>query len=228
MSSKKVKLGYNVYPKTKESINKLAELLDKKQGTVVDEIIADYTKDKVLSDNYYYHMKPYSFNKKDLIKNGATEGYEYKKPAKTNNKDIMIVKYIPTTFDEFNKEFKTYCYDNKPCLHKGVITTDKIQYGKLVLLVITTNLKEKEMNIELYNDLDELYLIEDLTNHKKRKEIEKRLKAQYDYYNNRFAKTVPKLMDWCSGDYGCLEDYKFTTELLYGIQKLEDFINDED
>ena len=32
MSSKKVKLGYNVYPKTKESINKLAELLDKKQG----------------------------------------------------------------------------------------------------------------------------------------------------------------------------------------------------
>ena len=227
MSSEKAKLSYNVSSETKEKIEKLAKLLDKKQGAVVDEIIADYTKDKVLSDDYYYHMKPYSFNRKDLIKNGATEGYENKKPPKTNNKDIIIVKHIPTTFDEFNKEFKTYCYDNKP-LHKGVITTDKIQYGKLVLLVITTNLKEKEMNIELYNDLDELYLIKDLINHKKRKEIEKRLKAKYDYYNNRFAKTIPKLMNWCSGDYGCLEDYKFTTELLYGIQKLEDIINDKD
>lgn len=117
MSSKKVKLGYNVSLETKKKIEKLAKLLDKKQGAVVDEIIADYTKDKVLSDDYYYHMPPYHFSRKDLIENEATKGYENKKPQKTNNKDILTVTYIPTTFDEFNEDFKTYCYDNKPYLN---------------------------------------------------------------------------------------------------------------
>lgn len=181
MSSEKVKLGYNVYPKTKESINKLAELLDKNQGAVVDEIIADYTKDKVLSEDYYYHVNPYHFSGKDLIENGATKGYENKKPAETNNKDILTVTYIPTTFDEFNENFKTYCYKNEPYLHKGMITADIIQNDELDLLVMTTNLKEKEMNIELYN-ANELHLIEDLSQPEKRKEIEKRLETYYDYH----------------------------------------------
>lgn len=228
MSSKK-KSGYYLSSETEEIIEKLRKLLNKSKGEVVDEIIADYFKDKNLSDDYYYSIKLYCFSRTDLIKNGATEGYENRKPPKTNNKDIITVKYIPTTFDEFNKDLKTYCYDNNPSLHKGIITTEKICNRKLVLLVITTNLKEKTMNIELYNDLNELYLIEDLTKHGKRKEIEKRLKAQYDYhYNNRFKKTVPKLKDWCIGDYGCLEDYNFTNELLYESQKIEDLINEED
>lgn len=226
MISKKVKLSYNVSPKTKEIIKKLANLLDKKEGKTLDEIIEDYIKDKVLSDDYYYIMKPYLFSKKDLKKNGATKGYENDKPPNTNNKDIIVVRYIPTTFDEFNEEFKTYCYDKKPCLHKGVITTKTIQDNKLVLLVITTKLKEKKMNIELYKGLDELYLIEDLRNHGKRKEIEKRLKAQYNY-DNGITTTYPKIKDWLIGDYGCLEEYDSTNKLLYGIQKIEDIGNDE-
>jgi hypothetical protein len=111
--------------------------------------------------------EPFYFNLKELLENGTV------KASKTNpiheREEIQIVKSVPNNLDTFNREYRTFCSENKASLHIGltVITelnsedATKLEDGlKDTIYIYSYDSQEDTLEITIGNDINMYFKVE--------------------------------------------------------------------
>lgn len=135
---KKEKIGkYNkVYEPTglgkleTDLVNKLssyATLINKDRLKIVTELIEEKLEGKILDNNFIVPDNPFYFNFEELLEKNTVMATT-EKPSSDLYKQL-IIKRIPNNLDTFKEGIDSYCYDNNPKLHRGIID---FSYKKIV------------------------------------------------------------------------------------------------
>ena len=135
--------------------------------SILNELLEDYLKDKIILNEYIPLKKPFYFNLKELKDKKQVKAFITKPPIVN---DIFFINQIPNNLDTFNKEFKHYCFEDNKYLHRGLKFILNPEYqannGKWSftglnkeVYVYDYNLKENKLNMSLldYNELTFLF-----------------------------------------------------------------------
>ena len=158
-------LGSTFSEELVNKINRCAELTGVKKTILVENILNDHLKDKILDNDFIILDKPYFLNIEELKLNNHVKATT-NKPIINLDETYVLLK-IPNNLDIFNKEFNSYCSDDKITLHKGYtydITLDKD-------LVFSYDSNKNEIEIVISKDRD-IYFTS-----KQQKEKEKVIKS---------------------------------------------------
>ena len=111
--------------------------------------------------------EPFYFNLKELVENGTV------KASKTNpiheREEIQIVKSVPNNLDTFNREFRTFCYENKASLHIGLTVITELNSEdattledglKDTIYIYSYDSQEETLEITIGNDINMYFKIE--------------------------------------------------------------------
>ena len=158
IEEKTVQLG-KVTPTLNESLVDYAKLIGITKIELLEGLIAEELKGKVLTKGFIVPEKPFYFNMNDLFTYGTVKA-STNKPSTDFNK-YYTVKKIANNLDSKNSDFRTYCYNDNKALHKGVF----IYYffskeAKPVPLVMDYNIESNELIISLIKLSELAYLIE--------------------------------------------------------------------
>lgn len=166
-------LGSTFSEEIVNKINKYAELTAIDKTTLIENILNDYLKDKILDNDVITLDEPYFFNIEELKLNKYVKATP-NKPFKDLEETYVLLR-IPNNLDVFNKEFNSYCSDNKNTLHKGYIYYMNLDKD----LVFSYDSNSNEIEIAVSSDRD-IYFT---TGQQKEKEkVEKSYKKGYDSY----------------------------------------------
>lgn len=91
---------------------------------IVNKLLEDFFKNKIVSNDYIMLDKPFYFNMNDLKENKEIKATQ-KQPL-TDKENIYIINKIPNNLDSFNKEFKSYCFDDIKGNHRGIFIKPNI------------------------------------------------------------------------------------------------------
>lgn len=98
----------------------------------------------ILTNDFITLEKPFYFNWQELQEKRIVKATTEKPFHDINN--YTVVKKVPNNLDLFNKELKSYCYENNPNHHRGVFI-----YPKPVLQETTLKIKEVLVYTLLFN-----------------------------------------------------------------------------
>lgn len=166
-------LGSTFSEELVNKINKYAELTGIGKTNLVENILNDYLKDKILDNDFIRLDKPYFLNIEELKLNNYVKATT-NKPIINLGETYVLLK-IPNNLDIFNKKFNSYCSDDKITLHKGYtydITLDKD-------LVFSYNSNKNEIEIVVSTDRDIYFTSEQ---QKEKEKVIKSYKKQYDSF----------------------------------------------
>ena len=158
IEEKTVQLG-KVTPTLNEALVDYAKLIGTTKIELLEGLIAEELKGKVLTKGFIVPEKPFYFNMNDLFTYGTVKA-SINKPSTDFNK-YYTVKKIANNLDSKNSDFRTYCYNDNKALHKGIF----IYYffskeAKPVPLVFDYNIESNELIISLIKLSDIVLLIE--------------------------------------------------------------------
>lgn len=116
-----------------------------KQPDIINRLLSDFLKDKVLTNTFIEVDEPYYFNLSELHKKGKVTA---DKELITNNADEIAVinKKIPNNLDKFSEEYNTFCYGNTPGLHKGIYTLHNLKLDANNNFIINNDFLRFEYN----------------------------------------------------------------------------------
>lgn len=141
-------INEEIYNKAK----RYAELTGKTAVGVIEDILADFFKNTILTNTYLELNKPFYISDKELglhdldgllinhditedeydrLKRTSTFKASLKLPEINEYNRYHIIKKIPNNLDSFNEKYNKFCYGNNPNRHKGVYLQHKIDLSKL-------------------------------------------------------------------------------------------------
>ena len=142
----KVRIG-----KIEEELIEKTKVYKKLTGTstvkLIESLLADFFKDKVLDNDFIDLPKPYYFNMMELKEEGIVKATTIK-PIKDLEKTFVLLN-VPNNLDSFNAEANSYCYEDNINLHRGYYYMDYI-----LDLVFSYDSDSKELEIAISNDRD--------------------------------------------------------------------------
>lgn len=122
-------INIKVDPKLKKNLTEYTKLIGENNSNLIRRLITNELKGKILTNDYILLNKPFYFNWSELANAGKITATHIK-PSIQLNKMFKVLK-IPNNLDTYNKEFKTYCYEDVPNLHRGTaIYRDLYKQGK--------------------------------------------------------------------------------------------------
>lgn len=118
-----------VNPKLKRDLTTYTKLIKSSNSNLIRELIKKELQGKILTNEYITLAKPLYFNWSDFTYAGKITATKIK-PSIYLTTMFKVLK-IPNNLDTYNKEFKTYCYDDNINLHRGMfIYRDIYKQGK--------------------------------------------------------------------------------------------------
>lgn len=189
--------------KLNEKLNNYSGLTGSTKTDIVNTLLNDFFKNKIVSNDYITPPNLFYFNMKEL-NNKVTEATEIKPIKELENN--YIIKKIPNNLDNFNKKYNSYCYENNKNIHRGILfypnivinndletwQTDIIKDINYLIFIFDYNAIENKLNIglinfkdlNLYLDVSQQYIIKNYEN--ERAIFEKILfnnPIEYEYIN---------------------------------------------
>lgn len=128
-----------------EKLNNYCGVTGSKKTEVVNTLLNDFFKNKILTNDYITINKPFYFNKNDLIKNRFVNATT-DKPIKDLINNNLVNK-IPNNLDTFNNDFKSYCYEDNLNKHRGLYFNFNLVYD-LKTEEKSTNLTKNPIKID--------------------------------------------------------------------------------
>ena len=149
----KVQLG-KVKRELVEKANLYKELTGISRVKLVEDLLEEFFKDLILTNDFIDLPKPYYFNMKELRKTGIVKATSVKPIKELENTFILL--NVPNNLDSFNAEGNSYCFEDNPNLHRGYYfyTDYKID------LVFSYNSASAELEIAISNDRDIYFTLE--------------------------------------------------------------------
>lgn len=184
---------------------------------LVEDLLTDFFKDKVLDNNFIELEKPFYFDFKELTAKKIVKASS-ELPI-SNLETCFIINKVPNNLDNWNAEEKTYCSDN-PSIHKGIyiyynILFDSENYFKIrkiiektLILKYDSSKKELEISLVNFNDLY-LYVPSDSN-------VLDRIEKEKDYfYKNIVKNSENNIVDpeIYIGYFNIMKPYKIMKEL---------------
>lgn len=157
-----------VEPEFNEKLVQYANLIGMAKTDLLKELFYKEISDKVLNNDFIAIEKPYYINFVELQKNKTVKA-TIERPT-TNLNETFIVKRIVNNLDSFNKENRTYCFNNVPEEHLGIYSYNKIVINKAKVndsqvfqyyLLFKYNSGTEELTIEL-TSVEDVYLMLDV------------------------------------------------------------------
>lgn len=158
------KLNNYIYNMNKERPSNEKKL---NRSDFIIDLIEDRLKDLVLTNTDIKLNEPFYFNMKELKENGVV------KATKSNpiheREEIYIVKSVPNNLDTFNREFRTYCSEDKPSLHRGLFIINELDLEKArtleeglkdTIYIFSYDSHEQTLEIAIGNDIDMYFTTE--------------------------------------------------------------------
>ena len=131
---------------------------------LVETLLTDFFKDKVLTNDFINLEKPFYFDFKELTSKKIVKASS--EVPISNLETCFVVNKVPNNLDNWNAEEKTYCSGN-PSIHKGIyiyynILFDSEDYFKIAdifekTLILKYDSSENKLEISLVN-FNDLYL----------------------------------------------------------------------
>lgn len=84
---------------------------------LVNDLLADFFKDRILTNDFIELDRPFYINLKELFENKIVTATLNSPIHDFDN--IAVIKKIPNDLDTFNKEYDSYCYENIKNAHRG-------------------------------------------------------------------------------------------------------------
>ena len=124
------------------------ELTGVKTVPLVESLLEDFFKDKILENDFIDLPKPYYFNMNELRTEGIVKATSVK-PIKDLEKTYVLFN-VPNNLDSWNTERNSYSFEDNPDLHRGYY-----YYMDLILdLVFNYNSSTEELEIAVSHDRD--------------------------------------------------------------------------
>lgn len=103
-----------------EVVNENKDPSEKKfnKATFFNNVVADFFKGKVLTNDFIKLEKPFYFDSNELFKKGVVKA-SVEVPIH-NLDSCFIVKKVPNNLDEWNIENKSYSIEGSSSIHKGI------------------------------------------------------------------------------------------------------------
>ena len=115
---------------------------------LVETLLTDFFKDKVLTNDFIDLPKPYFFNLPDLVNNGIVETSSV--PPIKELENTYVIFNVPNNLDSWNKEINSYCFEDNPDLHRGYYISSEFEFD----FVFSYDSNTKELEIATSNDKD--------------------------------------------------------------------------
>ena len=165
--SDKIQLG-KVKRELVEKANLYKELTGTSRVKLVESLLTDFFKDKILTNDFIELPKPYYFNLPELVANNYVKA--------TSDKPIKELEYsyilfnVPNNLDSYNAEIGSYCFEDNPDLHRGYYISSEFKFD----FVFSYNSKTEELEIATSNDRD-IYFSSDQKEEKEKLDSEKEI-----------------------------------------------------
>lgn len=223
--------------KLNEKLNNYSGLTGSTKVDIVNSLLRDFFKNKIVTNTYIKPPNLFYFNMKEL-NNKTTEATAIK-PIKELESNY-IIKKIPNNLDTFNKKYNSYCYENNKNIHRGLLFYPNIIFNQDSLtieiinylnFIFDYNRQENKLNIGLidFKDLN-LYLGSNqqyiIKNYENEKAIFEKILFNNDKYNyiNGFNLVLLNYSDIITpfNEFKSINDYIATNKHIY--EKLKDLI----
>lgn len=109
-----------------DKLNNYCAVTGSTKTDIVNNLLRGFFNNKIVSNDYITLDKPFYFNMNDLKENKEIKATQ-KQPL-TDKENIYIINKIPNNLDSFNKEFKSYCFDDIKCNHRGIFIKPNIMF----------------------------------------------------------------------------------------------------
>ena len=149
--------------KIEEELIEKTKVYKKLTGTstveLVETLLTDFFKDKVLDNDFIDLPKPYYFNMMELKEEGIVKATTIK-PIKDLEKTFVLFN-VPNNLDSFNAEANSYCYEDNIHLHRGYyVASEFSEFNVKLELVFSYNTSSEELEIAISNDRDLYFSLE--------------------------------------------------------------------
>ena len=214
----KVRIG-----KIEEELIEKTKVYKKLTGTstvkLIESLLADFFKDKVLDNDFIDLPKPYYFNMMELKEEGIVKATTIK-PIKDLEKTFVLFN-VPNNLDSFNAEANSYCYEDNIHLHRGYyVASEFSEFNVKLELVFSYNTSSEELEIAISNDRDLYFSLE-------QKEEKEKLVTEEEIYLPDLDSTI--IVDYAGLNLVKYSEYKYLVveqeerykEDLEFIEKLE-------
>lgn len=169
-----------------------------KQTTILNNILEDYFKDKILTNDFIGLKTPRYFNYKELTTNKEVIT-SINKPFQ-DLEYLFIINKVPNNLDKFNLNYNSYCY-NKKGFHKGIYIYSNILLDDLVncyisdedlILVFEYDENSQDLKIGLveYKNIDLYFTVQEKVKLLELLKKHEEFKKQVITINNDKSKTV--------------------------------------
>ena len=202
-----------------EQTKQYKELTGTSRVELVESLLADFFKDKILANDFIELPKPYYFNMNELIEEGIVEATSIKPIKELENTYILF--NVPNNLDSFNAEANSYCYEDNIHLHRGYyVASEFSEFNVKLELVFSYNTSSEELEIAISNDRDLYFSLE-------QKEEKEKLVTEEEIYLPDLDSTI--IVDYAGLNLVKYSEYKYLVveqeerykEDLEFIEKLE-------
>ncbi len=217
-TSDKVQIG-RIERSLVEQTKQYKELTGTSRVELVESLLADFFKDKVLDNDFIDLPKPYYFNMMELKEEGIVKATTIK-PIKDLEKTFVLFN-VPNNLDSFNAEANSYCYEDNIQLHRGYyVASEFSEFNVKLELVFSYNTSSEELEIAISNDRDLYFSLE-------QKEEKEKLVTEEEIYLPDLDSTI--ILDYAGLNLVKYSEYKYLVveqeerykEDLEFIEKLE-------
>ena len=214
-------LGSTFKPELINSLSSYCSLIDIDRTKYISEVLSKELEGLILTNDFITLEEPFYFNWIELKEKRIVKA-SVEKPI-NDLTNYIVVKKVPNNLDLFNKELRTYCYENNPDVHRGlfiypvpVFEESTLIFKNLLAYTLLFNYKpnSKELDVSLIN-FDDIDLYIDL---KTQAEVHEKVLGDFVYYVHNLIddKGVLNLEVWAS-TFEVIENYQ-------SIKKIEDSI----
>lgn len=170
---------------------------------LVEGLLTDFFKDKLLTNDYIELPKPYYFNMKELKAEGIVKASAVKPIKELENTYILF--NIPNNLDLWNSSFNSYCFEDVPNLHRGYYVLVDFKTD----LVFSYDSETEELEIAISNDRNIYFTSE-------QKEKKDSLITEKEIY-------FPEIDSYVTVDYEGLNLYKYSEYKYLELEKEDRF-----
>ena len=110
--------------KLNEKLNNYSGLTGLTKTGIVNNLLNDFFKNKIVTNTYIKPPNLFYFNLKELMKDKTIKANDIE-PIKELEHNY-IIKAIPNNLDTFNKNYNSYCFNNNKNIHRGLLFWPKI------------------------------------------------------------------------------------------------------
>ena len=181
----------NVNPNQVNRLNSYCNLLDIDRKDFILDLVEKELQGLVLDNTEIKLAKPFYFNMKELKENGVVKAT--KDDPIYNREEVYFIERLPNNLDTFNKEARTFCYKDKPSLHRGITVITSLDYKnakkfedilKDTIYIYNYNSQEDTLEISLNNVTESLEKSLDMCLTLEHEELKARLlKENEEIYN---------------------------------------------